>query len=186
MTRVHLFALALAAALAAPLTALPVAAQQNPTRQLTVPVTGTVGTDTVFEGDLTIRSFVREGDTIYAVGTLSGVLTLADETTRNVVRPVRLPVNLDETTVTGAAVTDVSTQQAACEILHLELGPLDLDLLGLQVHLDEVVLDIQAEPGPGNLLGNLLCAIAGLLDPNPLGPLNQIVALLNQILALLG
>lgn len=55
-------------------------------------------------------------------------------------------------------------QQEPCPILHLELGPLDLDLLGLQVHLDRVVLDITAQPGPGNLLGNLLCAIAGLLD----------------------
>ena len=44
------------------------------------------------------------------------------------------------------------------------LGPLDLNLLGLEVHLDPVVLDIVAQPGPGNLLGNLLCAVAGLLD----------------------
>src|SRR5512144_1772845 len=55
-------------------------------------------------------------------------------------------------------------QLAVCPILHLDLGPLDLNLLGLRVHLDRVVLDITAEPGPRNLLGNLLCAIAGLLD----------------------
>lgn len=52
----------------------------------------------------------------------------------------------------------------ACEILHLELGPIDLNLLGLVVHVDQIVVDISAQPGPGNLLGNLLCAIAGLLD----------------------
>lgn len=52
----------------------------------------------------------------------------------------------------------------ACPILHLELGPLDLNLLGLRVQLNQVVLDITAIPGPGNLLGNLLCAVAGLLD----------------------
>jgi hypothetical protein len=57
----------------------------------------------------------------------------------------------------------------SCPILHLDLGPLDLNLLGLRVHLNEVVLDITAEPGPGNLLGNLLCAIAGLLDGIDLG-----------------
>jgi hypothetical protein len=51
-----------------------------------------------------------------------------------------------------------------CPILHLDLGPLDLNLLGLHVHLNEVILDVTAEPGPGNLLGNLLCAVAGLLD----------------------
>ena len=52
----------------------------------------------------------------------------------------------------------------AARCLHLELGPLDLDLLGLVVHLDPVHLDITAVPGAGNLLGNLLCAVAGLLD----------------------
>jgi hypothetical protein len=53
--------------------------------------------------------------------------------------------------------------------LHLDLGPLDLNLLGLRVQLNEVVLDITALPGPGNLLGNLLCAVAGLLDGVNLG-----------------
>jgi len=56
-----------------------------------------------------------------------------------------------------------------CPILHLDLGPLDLNLLGLSVHLNEVVLDVNAIPGPGNLLGNLLCAVAGLLDGVDLG-----------------
>lgn len=59
--------------------------------------------------------------------------------------------------------------QEPCPILHLELGPLDLNLLGLRVQLNQVVLDITAIPGPGNLLGNLLCAIAGLLDGVDLG-----------------
>jgi hypothetical protein len=60
-------------------------------------------------------------------------------------------------------------QQEVCPILHLELGPLDLNLLGLRVQLNQVVLDITAIPGPGNLLGNLLCAVAGLLDGVDLG-----------------
>jgi hypothetical protein len=60
-------------------------------------------------------------------------------------------------------------QEEVCPILHLELGPLDLNLLGLRVQLNQVVLDITAIPGPGNLLGNLLCAIAGLLDGVDLG-----------------
>jgi hypothetical protein len=51
-----------------------------------------------------------------------------------------------------------------CDILNLDLGPLDLNLLGLQIDLAPVVLDIVAQPGAGALLGNLLCAVAGLLD----------------------
>jgi hypothetical protein len=83
------------------------------------------------------------------------------------------------------------TQPATCPILHLELGPLDLNLLGLRVQLNQVVLDITAIPGPGNLLGNLLCAIAGLLNgvdlSGVLGDLLQrLLAALIRILEGLG
>jgi hypothetical protein len=52
-----------------------------------------------------------------------------------------------------------------CAILHLELGPLDLTLLGLNVVLDDcdngpVTVDITAIRG-GGLLGNLLCNLLG-------------------------
>ena len=52
----------------------------------------------------------------------------------------------------------------ACDILHLELGPLNLNLLGLEVILDDceggpVVVDITGQRGRGNLLGNLLCGL---------------------------
>jgi len=76
----------------------------------------------------------------------------------------------------------VTFKGASCDILHLELGPLDLDLLGLIVHLDKIVLDIDADPS-GGLLGSLLCAVANLLNTN--GLLADIADLLNQILALL-
>jgi len=74
-----------------------------------------------------------------------------------------------------------------CAILHLALGPLDLTLLGLNVHLDNcadgpVTVDITAVTGKGNLLGNLLC---GLLDGNLLGlgaTLQQILGLLQGLL----
>src|SRR5215213_6348796 len=89
-------------------------------------------------------------------------------------------------TDTAGNVTNFTTNllgaSGSCTILHLELGPLDLNLLGLMVHLDRVVLDITAQSGSGNLLGNLLCAVAHLLDD---GPFNTILAdltdLLNQI-----
>lgn len=68
------------------------------------------------------------------------------------------------------------------------LGPLHLDLLGLVTDLNQVNLTITAEQGPGNLLGNLLCAVAGLLDGPDVGGgiLNGIAALLNRILGALG
>jgi hypothetical protein len=87
-------------------------------------------------------------------------------------------------TVVAPSVTVPVTAQGTCSILHLNLGPLDLNLLGLVVHLDRVVLDITAQQAPGNLLGNLLCAVAHLLDGQ--APLNAIANLLNQILRILG
>jgi hypothetical protein len=66
----------------------------------------------------------------------------------------------------------------------LDLGALHLDLLGLVVDLAPVHLKITAVPGAGNLLGNLLCAITGLLDGG--APLSLISQLLNQLLGGLG
>jgi hypothetical protein len=62
------------------------------------------------------------------------------------------------------------------------LGPLDLNLLGLKVHLDRVVLNIVAASGAGALLGNLICAVAGLLDGTGLLNLLKLVNQLNRIL----
>lgn len=78
-------------------------------------------------------------------------------------------------------------EPTTCPILHLELGPLDLNLLGLRVQLNQVVLDITAIPGPGNLLGNLLCAIAGLLDGVDLGDVlgNLLQSLIDALIRLL-
>jgi hypothetical protein len=141
---------------------------------LAVPVTGSftdaAGGEGTFVGTYEVDRFRRQGSQIVAIGTLTGTLTDSlGAVVGTVDQTVRLPL-------TAAAGT--------CDILHLELGPLDLDLLGLVVHLDRVVLDIDAQSGPGNLLGNLLCAVARLLDSG--APANAVVRLLNQILGLLG
>jgi hypothetical protein len=84
------------------------------------------------------------------------------------------------------SITQVGTHHT-CAILHLELGPLDLTLLGLEVVLDNcangpVTVDITGVTGQGNLLGNLLCQLlgGGLIN---LGTTLQ--QLLNQIIGLL-
>jgi hypothetical protein len=56
--------------------------------------------------------------------------------------------------------------QATCQVLDVVLGPLHLDLLGLNVDLygktksDPVEITITAQPGQG-LLGDVLCSLAG-------------------------
>jgi hypothetical protein len=78
------------------------------------------------------------------------------------------------------AATTVASHNS-CPILHLVLGPIHLNLLGLVVTTNQIVLDITAVPGAGNLLGNLLCAVANLLNQTP-APLSEVAALLTQIL----
>jgi hypothetical protein len=97
---------------------------------------------------------------IVALGTLSGVCSVGGTITN---QQVTLPVRI---------------AQATCEVLTLVLGPLHLELLGLVVDLNRVVLTITADPS-GGILGDLLCALADG------GSLQTIVDLLNQILAIL-
>ena len=124
-----------------------------------------------FAGNLNIQKFAVQNNQLVAVGTLTGVVKNATGgIIGNIIKNVVIPVNL-------------LGSRGTCQILHLELGPLDLDLLGLVVHLDKVVLDITAESGPGNLLGNLLCSVANLLNGGNLGALANV---LNQILGILG
>jgi hypothetical protein len=133
---------------------------------VSVPVTGAAKKGGKFTGAFKIREFSVANNQIVAVGTLTGTIQNGvGSVIGTVLRTLTLPVIIG---------------QAECDILHLELGPLDLNLLGLEVHLDRIVLDIDADPS-GGLLGQLLCAIANLLDIG--GPLADIVALLNQILA---
>jgi hypothetical protein len=47
--------------------------------------------------------------------------------------------------------TTILQATGTCQILDLTLGPLDLNLLGLMVHLDQVHLNITAQSGPGGL-----------------------------------
>jgi len=51
-----------------------------------------------------------------------------------------------------------------CDILHLMIGPIHLDLLGLVVDTSRICVSITAVEGPGNLLGNLLCSLSDLLN----------------------
>ena len=51
------------------------------------------------------------------------------------------------------------TAQASCPVLDLILGPLNLNLLGLVVDLNQVHLTITATPG-GGTLGDLFCSLS--------------------------
>lgn len=151
---------------------------------------GTAGHGRRVTGTFTPKSFSVVGDQLMAGGTLNGVIHGRGAPQR-FTQDVTLPVKSINGSMTGLAgggkgVAGMATG-GACNVLNLNLGPLDLNVLGLKVHLNTVVLDITAQPGAGQLLGNLLCQVAGLLDQNtPLsGLLGQVSTLLNQIIGAL-
>jgi hypothetical protein len=170
-----------------------------------IAVSGTSADGNAFRGTMDVLGFVNENG-LKAIGSITGTITPSRGAAQQVAGAIVLvPVanaasaaaptgfgGRDSTTgrqLTAAA----STQQVAagCQILNLVLGPLDLNLLGLTVHLDQVVLDITAVPGAGNLLGNLLCAVANLLNGlnlNLLGTAltNVLTQLLNNLLGALA
>jgi hypothetical protein len=139
-----------------------------------IPINGTfkdaTGGTGVFAGTLSPQSFGVKNGTLVLIGTLVGTLTdhtgalLGTITSGNVALPVGTP-----------------SGSSTCQILNLTLGPLHLNLLGLVVNLNQVHLTINAVSGPGNLLGNLLCAVANLLNGGA-PDLGTLSTLLNRIL----
>jgi hypothetical protein len=63
-------------------------------------------------------------------------------------------------TSSGGSSPQAITPLTICPILDLTLGPVDLNLLGLIVHLNTVHLTITAD-SEGGVLGSLLCSLAG-------------------------
>jgi hypothetical protein len=152
----------------------------------TMNISGAAKNGKQFTGTYGIQRFVVKGGAAYAVGTLKGKLKGRHVTRYGVTMPASL---------TGA--TGAQTAQAVCPILHLVIGPVDLNLLGLRVRLgggtnfsQPIVLDLTAYQGQG-LLGDLLCSVSNLLNQNGLlsqltGQVQQLVATLNSLLSLLG
>jgi hypothetical protein len=170
-------------------------AQNKNTNRLTVPVTGTAAGVGSVAGNFAISKFEIRDQRLVAVGQLTATVT--NTTTgevRTFVTEAAMPVmnggsaiakNAGESgAIASCSDETAETGVAACDILSLVLGPLHLDVLGLVIDLNQVVLDITATTGSGDLLGNLLCAITGLLDAGSLG--QQVVNLLNQLVGILG
>ncbi len=186
----------------------------NPLRD--VAVTGTAANGQPFAGKLDIQRFQLVNGQLLALGDLSG--KVGNRPIEH--QAVALPVNSVNSVPTGAQCTVpqggfggsgallprfdtrpalldgsqpllILRTQAACPILNLSLGALDLNLLGLVVTLAPVNLNIVAQSGAGNLLGNLLCDVANLLNQSPLnlgglsGLLNQVTNILNGVLGAL-
>ena len=151
-------------------------------------VVGTTANDRRVTGKFYPLEFSKKNGKVRVRGLVQGVVHNANGSTSTftALRTMRVKsINGEPATARAAAQNRATQNRATCDILHLVLAPLDLDLLGLQVHLDRVVLDIVAVSGAGNLLGNLLCAVTGLLDGGLSGQLGRLVRLLDRVLNVL-
>lgn len=137
-----------------------------------IPVTGTFtdasGATGHFLGTFNLQQFGVRSGRLVAIGTLVG--TMFDHTGAVL-----------GTVADGNVALPVADPTGTCTILNLTLGPLHLNLLGLVVDLNQVHLTITAVQGAGNLLGNLLCAIANLLNGG-IPDLGTLSTLLNRLL----
>jgi hypothetical protein len=152
-----------------------------------VQLTGSKG----FKGTYTIDRFTTRNGKLVAVGNLRGTMRKKGKTKSVAKNAVILPAS-----VAGAGPASLAKSSqvlppipGACEVLNLVLGPITLNLLGLVVRTNQINVRIDAVPGNGNLLGNLLCAVTNLLNPTGAlgqltGALNNLAAALNALLAL--
>lgn len=141
---------------------------------LIIPISGTLGgtiaslpTATSSAGTYNVTGFQVVNGVLQAVGTAT-------------VNILDAGGNVLATVTNANVVGNVSNTAGSCTILTLDIGAIHLDLLGLVVDLAPIHLNITAQSGPGNLLGNLLCSVANLLNGG--GPLSGIANLLNNIL----
>src|ERR1700691_3904381 len=156
----------------------PAATSAQAAGTITGPVTGAFTNAAgpgAFSGTFTPTKFSVVNGVLEATGLLTATLTDANGTTVGTISKT-ITTNVD--TSKGAA-----NAPAAGNVLALTLGPLNLNVLGLVVQLNQVHLTITAVPGAGNLLGNLLCDVANLLNGG--GSLSELSTELHSLLALL-
>jgi hypothetical protein len=140
---------------------------------LQLPVTSAAGT---FSGTFSINRFEVRNDAIVAVGVVRGAIA---GTGSVVAGEVAAPVTVG-TASGGAAASNaaVAQPQATCQVLHLDIGAVNLNVQGIIVATQPISIDISGDSAAP--LGNLVCTIESTLN-NVVG----LVGLLNQLLGTL-
>lgn len=101
----------------------------------------------------TIKKFVRRGHSLVAYGTATAKYYQSSGAVRSS-QPKRFVA-----AVAFRGGRHLAAAQRICPVLDLTLAPLDLNLLGLMIHLDRVHLTITADSN-GGVLGSLLCGLS--------------------------
>ena len=151
--------------------------------KLYLPIAGTAPGGVTFAGTLSVLNFGQRDGKPVAIGMVSGSATSPSGAPLGtaLTGPIEFPVQV----APGSALTSaapISVQQAAtCQVLHLDLGAVNLNVLGLQVATQPITIDVSGVTGGTNVLGTLICTILETVN-NVVGLVN----LLNQLLGILG
>jgi hypothetical protein len=125
----------------------------------------------VFSGTVSVERFGQDRNDVVAVGRLLGVLAASNG---DILGPVDQELTLP-----------VSGISATCQLLRLQLGPVDVPLKEVQLHLEKGVLGITPLDGaPAGELGERLCAAASVIGRTT--PPAAVAAVLNEVLGLIN
>jgi len=149
---------------------------------LQVPITGVVAGGGSFAGTLSIAKFAARDGQVVAIGMLRGTVTSAAGVPVGtaLVGPTELPVQVSGAAAARSAAASGVVIQQTCELLHLDIQPITLDVLGLQVTTLPIGIDLVASGEGTDVLGRLICTVL-----ETVGNVIGLVDLLNQILGLL-
>jgi hypothetical protein len=168
-------------------------------KALVLPITGAGTGGVTFNGTVAVQRFVQREGQVFAIGAVSGSLSgPAGPIGTSLSLPVAFPVHIGTGLTVraerglihpaslsardyGARV--ILAQASTCGVLHLDLGAVNLNLLGVVVTTTPVTIDINGDTG--GPLGNLVCAVLATVN-NVVGLVNLLNSLLGVVTGLLG
>jgi hypothetical protein len=140
---------------------------------LQLPVASAAGS---FTGTFSINRFEVRDNGVVAVGIVRGSLA---GTGSVVLGEVAAPVTVGAASARApASNAPVAPQQATCQVLHLDIGAVNLNVQGLIVTTQPISIDLSGDSAAP--LGHLVCTIQSTLNS-----VVGLVDLLNQLLGVL-
>src|SRR5258708_4683608 len=175
------------------------AADEPEPKALVVPIAGTGDGGVTFTGTVAVHRFVQRNGAVFAVGAISGTVSgPAGPIGTSLLLPVSFPVRIGDGLTARAepgrihlasfSAPDgggrlILAQASTCGVLHLDLGAVNLNLLGVAVTTTPVTIDINGNTaGP---LGNLVCTALATVN-NVVGLVNVVNSLLSLVTRLVG
>jgi len=150
---------------------------------LQVPIVGTASSGAAFAGTLSILRFEARANQVVAIGIVRGTVAAGTAVVGEVALPVQVTAASQAAPASSSsalvAQPQVAPQQTAtCTALNLNLGAVNLNVLGLLVTTQPIAIDLSGDSSAP--VGNLVCTALDLLN-NVVG----LVGILNQILGAL-